>query len=208
MVDYMLAGDYSLRDWHGYPTTWGRWAPQIVNHFRPFSDERGLQSLQILAFLNAALNVSSLLPDTPLRAIRRKRWAASYSELTNATNGYAENMLNTKIEAPVDDNYSDDQLTFLPYYTFLTTTAEPARRAPALASLERTWQAVKNGRSDLWAVIYMALAAGANTANNQSSRTAQLSLLWNLQTWPMELINWNTSNDDRIDLWYSHEGDA
>ena len=45
MLDYMLANDYSLADWTGYATTWGRWAPQFVNGYRPFSDERGLQSL-------------------------------------------------------------------------------------------------------------------------------------------------------------------
>ena len=31
------------------------------NHWRPFSDERGLQSLQLLAFLTAAQNVSEAL---------------------------------------------------------------------------------------------------------------------------------------------------
>lgn len=80
-----------------------------------------------------------------------------YAELTNATNGYTENMLNAKIEAPIDDNYSDDQLTFMPYYTLLTTTTDPVRRAPALASLARTWNASRSGRSDLWAAIFMAV---------------------------------------------------
>jgi hypothetical protein len=29
--------------------------------------------------------------------VRRKRWAAAYEELTNATNGYAANMLSAKV---------------------------------------------------------------------------------------------------------------
>jgi len=40
---------------------WGRWAPDIVNVWRPFSDERGLQSLQLLTFIQAAQNVSAAL---------------------------------------------------------------------------------------------------------------------------------------------------
>ena len=41
----------------------------------------------------------------------------------------------------MDDNYSDDELMFLPYYTFLTSTANNStRRAAALASLERSWR--------------------------------------------------------------------
>ena len=195
MLDYMLANDYSLADWTGYATTWGRWAPQFVNGYRPFSDERGLQSLQMLAFISAAQNVSALLPDTAARTARRERWAAAYDELTNSTNGYDENMLNTKIEAPIDDNYSDDQLTYMPYYTYLTTSTDPLKRAAALASLTRTWQATKAERSDLWAAVYMVLSGTRHPADLGSLR-------WNLQTWPLELINWNTSNAQRIDLWY------
>ena len=70
-------------------------------------------------------------------------------------------MLSAKVEAPIDDNYSDDQLTYMPYYTLLTATADAARRAPALASLERTWRATKIGRADLWAAIYMALTGAS-----------------------------------------------
>ena len=86
MVDYMLANDYALKDWTGYSTSWGRWAPQFVNHWRPFSDERALQSLQMLAFINAALHVSAALPDDEARATRRARWKRAYTELTNSTN--------------------------------------------------------------------------------------------------------------------------
>ena len=32
---------------------------------------------------------------------------------------YETNVINLKIETPIDDNYSDDELTFLPYFTFL-----------------------------------------------------------------------------------------
>ena len=154
--------------------------PSYVNFWRPFSDERGLQSLQILAFINAATSVSSALPDTPGRTARRVRWAAAYAALTNATNDYSANMLNAKIEAPVDDNFSDDQLTFMPYYTFLTATTDPVRRAAALASLDRTWAASRSGRSDLWAAIYMAV-----TESHRDDDVA--SMLWTLRTWPIEL---------------------
>ena len=32
--------------------------------------------------------------------------------------GYGENVINTKITQPSDDNYSDDELNFLPYLTY------------------------------------------------------------------------------------------
>lgn len=34
-----------------------------------------------------------------------------------------------------------------------------------------------------------------------------VSMLWTLRMWPLELINWNTSNTQRIDLFYK-VGDA
>ena len=82
MTDYMVEHGYDLVDWTGYPTTWGRWAPQSINHRRAFSDGRGLQSLQLLAFLAAAQNASGALPATADRAMRRRRWAASYVMMT------------------------------------------------------------------------------------------------------------------------------
>ena len=50
---------------------------------------------------NDSLVNGQALPATPGRAARRERWAAAWVELTNATNAYAENMLNAKIESPV-----------------------------------------------------------------------------------------------------------
>ena len=66
---------------------------------------------------------------------------------------YEQNLNNLKIQAPSDDNYSDDELTFLPYYTILTcSAADPSRGAAALHSMEQTWRHIRKGRSDLWAV--------------------------------------------------------
>ena len=203
MVDYLLDNGFELKDWTGYSTTWGRWSPRLVNHWRPFSDERGLQSLQMLSFLRAAHNVSTELPATPARAARRKRWAAAWADLTNATNAFDENMLNAKIASPVDDSYSDDELMFLPYYTYLTSEpSDHTRRATALASLERSWSSCsdgRGGRSDLWAVIYMAVT-GTREADDLAS------LLWTLRNWPTSLIDWPTSNAQRLDTHYKNDG--
>lgn len=49
----------------GQPTQWARWGPQDVNGRRAWSDERGLQSLQIIAFLAAAINASGAEPGSP-----------------------------------------------------------------------------------------------------------------------------------------------
>ena len=67
--------------------------------------------MQMLAFLSAAYSVSN----ETTKPILLK----AYKELCNETNQYNENILNLKITVPSDDNYSDDELAFLPYFTFL-----------------------------------------------------------------------------------------
>jgi hypothetical protein len=43
-------------------------------------------------------------------------------------------MINAKIEVPDDDNYSDDELTFLPYYTYLDNNFDPEKVKKYLSS--------------------------------------------------------------------------
>ena len=40
---------------------------------------------------------------------------------------YEINVINAKIETTLDDNYSDDELTFLPYYTYLSNAMDPVK---------------------------------------------------------------------------------
>lgn len=42
----------------GTPTTWGRWDPEDTNEARFYSDGRGLNSVQILAFLRVAASLT------------------------------------------------------------------------------------------------------------------------------------------------------
>ena len=71
---------------------------------REWTDERGLNSLQMLALLrSAARYVAPGSADATL-------FANAYEYLT-VGNGYLENMINTRINSPCDINYSDDELT-------------------------------------------------------------------------------------------------
>jgi hypothetical protein len=36
-------------------------------------------------------------------------------------------MVNLKIETTTDDNYSDDELTFFPYFTYFTNSIDPGQ---------------------------------------------------------------------------------
>eukprot|EP00943_MAST-04B_sp_MAST-4B-sp1_P004601 g4601.t1 len=190
----IINNGYKLIDWTGKPTSWGWWNPNRLNNDRSWSDGRGVNSMQMLAFLSAAYSVSNETTKPIL--------INAYKELCNSTNQYNENILNLKITAPSDDNYSDDELTFLPYFTFLyfcqNETVCPFERAPVLASLERTFEIVRPERPDLWDAIYLSMTGkkDASIVND---------MLWNLRTWPLELITWHTSNIKRKDLIYDRD---
>ena len=187
----MVKNNFQLIDWTGKPTTWGKWNPSQLNDDRAWSDGRGVNSLQVLAYIAAAY---PFVNDTERQILEH-----AYRDLTNETNQYNENIMNLKITAPSDDNYSDDELTFLPYFTFLhfckNETVCPFERAPVLASLERTFRIVRPERPDLWNAIYLAMT-GARTPGTVND------MIWNLKTWPDELVCWPTSNEERKDILY------
>ncbi len=203
---------YNLIDVTGNPTTWGRWGPEDVNGRRAWSDERGLQSLQILAFLAAALNVTSAAG-----AAAEAPWRAAYAQLVAEPHQYLENMLNLKITDPGDDNYSDDELALLPYLTLLVMAcpagsacdgAFDALRPAALASLQRTARILRPLRSSLWSAILLAIDGPERALGPMSRPKEDLDgLRWNLRNWPLELIEWPVANSHRIDILYEAEGD-
>jgi len=195
MAMYIVTNDFYLIDFTGKPTTWGVWNPQQINGERSWSDGRGLNSLEILALIASAIGV-----ETNQTAVSILQNAWDY--LVDDKNQYLQNTLNLKIESPIDDNYSDDELTFLPYWSLLVAANNSAvlqRALPSLcASIARTFDIVKPLRSDFWAAVY--LHASRRHPTLLPPLPVSLDALWNLQTWPLELIEWPVMNSHRLDI--------
>ena len=136
------------------------------------ADDRGVDSLEALALVTTAMGAVPYGSSDPDRAARLEQ---GYLELTNSTNRYLQNLVNVKIEVPCDDNYSDDELTYFPYYSWLGAGLAPTplpgpKDAAELAirSVGRTFEIVRSLRSDLWCVcvcvcvcvrVYMSLTS-------------------------------------------------
>ena len=192
----IVENNFTLVDVTGKPTTWGKWDPENVNGFRPWSDERGVQSMQIISYITAAYSVAADARD-------REILEAAYLELTNRTNQYNQNLNNMKITASCDDNYSDDELTFLPLFTFFTTFESNNQtlfdKSYVEAGLERIVKIVALERSNLWNSIYLGVSGGEK---NPRFEAMQNDILWNLKTWPLDLISWPVENSHRLDIIY------
>eukprot|EP00940_MAST-03C_sp_MAST-3C-sp2_P002252 g2252.t1 len=194
IVGGIVKEGFNLVGTSGTPTTWGRWSPSDINKNRSYSDERGLQSLQIIAFLAAAENASASSTSSVFKS--------AFDELTNSSNQYDLNLVNLKITSPCDDNFSDDELAFLPFYTLLsvaesvswmnTTTIERVETA-----LSRTFGIARRERSPLWGAIY--LATNPSVVGDDAADILQ-DIRWGLSTWPLSLRDWNVDNEMRQDI--------
>lgn len=128
-------------------------SPNRLNNDPAWSDERGLNAMQMLAMIASSMGAEDMTPANLNRSvILDKAWA----NLTASR--YLQNIVNLKIEDPVDVNFSDDELAFLPYFTWLvaaqkTNVTKSAQGIPALlTSIHRSHQFLKRGKGDLWCV--------------------------------------------------------
>ena len=69
-----------------------------------------------------------------------------------------------------------------------------------LQSLERSWDLIASERSALWSTIYYASIVEEKQA--AAKGTVRENVLWNLQTWADELIDWPNDNGERQDIVY------
>lgn len=179
ITDHLLAHNYQLYDIDGKPTRWAIFNPENLNDNPGWEEERGLNSLSILAYLKATYHMTG-----------DQKYQDAYENLVQKHH-YLLNVLHLKQLPPYSINHSDDQLTFLGYYTLLRYETNPEYRRLLLLSLDRTWQIVRPLRSPLFNYIYGALTEKACAAD-EAAQT--------LMEWPWDLRHWNVKNSHRSDI--------
>lgn len=178
ITNYIVENNFYLIE-NGKPTSWGVWNPAEINDMWTWGDERGPNSLQILAWLaNAYLYTGE------------EKFMDAFNDLVN-NYGYGNNMVNTKITIPNDINYSDDELIFLSYYTFFYAGGNKFLSEQFDVSLNRAWRIARPIKSSLWNTIY--------GAYNQEADFDLENVIWTLQNWPLSQIDWPVNNIQRLD---------
>jgi hypothetical protein len=179
IMTYIVDNDFLLVDLDGNPTRWGVWNPDSLNETPDWRYERGLNSLQILAFLTAAERITG-----------DEKYRDAYHLLIEKY-GYGENMRWQKMVHPYEINHSDDELAFLPYYTLLRYTQDHERLPVFRESLIRSWRVNRPEKNPLWNAIASA------TLNHDCDMAGALETL---QAIPMDLVDWRMENSHRWDL--------
>jgi hypothetical protein len=189
ITDWILANNYTLISPLGEQTTWGFWDPTRLNDTPDDYDERGLNSLQILAWLQSAYHHTG-----------NTAYLDAFSTLVNRY-GYGINIINQKVTVPNDDNFSDDELGWLSWGAWLNVDSNPAF-PPFWPGLNRTIDINAPEKSALWNLLYLTATSTPSAINQQLLQDA----IWCLQTWPLEQIEWPVQNSQRFDLlWRYYE---
>jgi hypothetical protein len=179
ITDYIIDGGYTLRDIDGQHTLWGVWAPERLKHDPDWQPERGCNSVEILSFLAVAHHVTG-----------DEKYVRELVRLFDEE-GYGELILDSKLSAPSEFTYIDDQLLALSYRGLLAYDREPKRRAAYLKSLERWFNVVGRDHSPLYAFVY----GGVIGRNFGAAGCVEF-----LRDTPLDMIEWSVDNRQREDL--------
>lgn len=176
LTDHIIDNGWCLRDLDGKPTVWAQWSPDFIYH-PARTDERGLNSLEALSFMAVA---NALFPSA--------KYADGKNQLIEW--GYVDNILRQKITFPHYTRF-DDRLAFLSYYPLLRYETDPAIRAAAMRSLQRSWEIKRIEKQTWFNFIY-----GALTGNECEAENA----VEHLRLYPLDTINYVYQNSHRDDL--------
>eukprot|EP00658_Telonema_sp_P-2_P013743 TRINITY_DN15210_c0_g1_i1.p1 TRINITY_DN15210_c0_g1~~TRINITY_DN15210_c0_g1_i1.p1 ORF type:complete len:251 (+),score=62.15 TRINITY_DN15210_c0_g1_i1:88-840(+) len=123
--------------------------------------------------------------------------------------GYADNMANLKITQPSDINYSDDELTYLPYLgIIMSATMDNGSPNPLVAHMQtqfqlsilRTTQFVTKVKSPYWNYIYLRSLEVFPSSPRQLNRDRlKRDGYFTLATFATSQVEWPVDNRDRLD---------
>ncbi len=178
ILDHIIAHDYTLTDLDGKPTRWGVWTPEKLNETQSWAYERGLNSLQIISALTCGYHMTG----NPKYLEHKRKLIVEY--------GYADNILNQKMTYPPEENHSDDELAFLPYYGLLKYETDPALKEIWKKSIHRSWEAQRQEKASLWEFIY------GSAENDDFNLPGAVETLRN---WPLDLRTWGVDVLGRTD---------
>lgn len=193
-LTYIVQNDLYLIDVSGNRTTWGVWNPKYINDNPDWFDQRGLNSVQIMAWLSAAREIAAksgrptVIYDAAIRNLK-----SAYQ--------YDLNIINAKIAIPTDDNYSDDELQHLPMYTYIASNGRELDET-FYTCCDRTFQIVKKVHSPLWNFIYAASLQSRPSTSTFPDSLPDVDLqnsITTMQQWPMSWVNWPIDNTQRLD---------
>lgn len=195
ITDHLVEHNYQLHDHDGKPTRWSIFNPEELNHNRDWWQERGMNSLSMLAYLKIAEHITG---------------DAKYLKATRHLidkHGYSMNALINKTHlGPGAGNQSDDEMIFMNFYGLIKYETDPDLRQKYLLSFRNHFQNEQPEMNPVFNFMYAAVARGQSF--NDAFGAIDLSpkgdwledAVDTLKRTPLDRIDWGLKNSHRIDI--------
>ena len=180
IMDHIRENGFRLADADGLPTTWACWDPAALNNDDKWIFERGVNSLELLAFLKVCHHISG-----------DPKYDALYQTMIRRHH-YLLNAARHKIR-DAHICHIDDNLAFLASMTLLRIEDDPAVRALILCGMEDHWQYERVERQPMFCFIH-ALYTGRDADLVEGVQS--------LREMPLDMIHYAMENSKRKDLVY------
>ncbi|SHF23625.1 hypothetical protein SAMN05444274_104129 [Mariniphaga anaerophila] len=212
ITDHLIRNGFFLRDHDGKATRWGNFSPEFCNSIWGW-DQRGLNSMMMLSFLNVAKHVTG-----------NAKYDKVAQMLRNEHN-YHINAMHGKEFFPPDNVVPwDNNLCLMSMLGLMNYETDPELLIMYRMSLENSWLHISKQKNAFWDALYSAMAqkfaqqvaegyfnnenvfpeAGSFT-NKAVSTLAEYPDLGNhikemLQQIPLDLIGYEMDNTHRLDV--------
>ena len=212
ITDHLIRHGFVLVDHDGKPTRWANFSPEYFNSVWGW-DQRGLNSMMMLSFLNVAGHVTGDPKyDKVAKELREKH-------------DYHINAMQSKMFFPPDDVVPwDNNLCLMSMYGLMNYEDDPELMMMYRESLENAWLHISRQKNAFWNIIYAALAHRFNewvdsgkyhsgkvftesplyapfTARQFYKKEYQREdILETLTRLPLDLIGYHMDNTHRLDI--------
>ncbi len=212
ITDHLIRHGFYLSDHDGKSTRWGNFSPEYCNSIWGW-DQRGLNSMMMLSFLNVASHVTGNPKYGEVASMLRKK----YNYHINAMHG--KEYFPPENVVPWDNN-----LCLMSMYGLMNYETDPELMIMYRASLQNVWLHISKQQNAFWNAIYAALAGNFKVKTEQGffqtgkvfpeagSFSSQITNDWKkfpslndgiletLQRIPMDLIGYEMDNTQRLDV--------
>ena len=146
ITDHLIRNGFMLRDHDGLPTRWGNFSPEYMASIWGW-DQRGLNSMMMLSFLNVASHVTG-----------DSKYEEAAKMLRDKYN-YHINAMHAKEFFPPDNVVPwDNNLALMSFYGLINYEKDPELLLMYRESLEYTWLHISKQKNAFWNTIYGALS--------------------------------------------------
>ncbi|MEO9894102.1 hypothetical protein [Aurantibacter sp.] len=146
VTDHLIRNSFKLVDYDGKPTRWGSFDPEYFNSIWGW-DQRGLNSMMMLSFLNVASHVTK---DPKYDEVAKK--------LRDEENYHINAMHPKEFFPPENVVPWDNNLGLMSFYGLINYEKDPELLMMYRLSLEYAWLNISKQKNAFWDALYGALA--------------------------------------------------